>query len=361
MKKILLFAAISFTCQVFSQSSNFLKGNFVKNWIYIPEMTFKSTGMVGNDSFNYDNRDRVIHQTGFFIYNTEITNKMYLQFLQENANRTLVPDTNCWNTDFGVDYHTPLVEKYLRNEVYSDYPVVGVSQKQAIEFCIWMEKKINKDLMNLPKSKDYIVEVTLPTSDQWESAFYRSYQHNQKDSQMVVFNIQDMLVSSKGKELVNYGQESTSEGYVLRNYTSDGGLFPTSSEHFKPNKLKISDLLGNVAELTLSPAYNTIDSTIVSVDKLKRKVHYIKATGPLRDTIKSCHYWGKMENIQKITPSAGYIAAKGGSWLHGVFYMQPSVSLFVKPTEQHSYIGFRPVMVIKHKDTQASQNLRIEH
>jgi len=361
MKNILLIAAFSITLQGFAQSLNSLRGKLDKNWIYIPAMTFRSAGMIGNDSFNFDNRDRVIQQDGFYIYNTEVTNKLYRQFLQENTNPLLLPDTNCWNTDFGVNYHFPLVEKYLRNEVYSDYPVVGVSQKQALEFCIWMEKKIKLNLMNSHNLKDYTCEVNLPTSDQWESAFYRSYQHNQKDSQLVVFNIQDRLVSSKGKELVNYGQESTSEGYVLRNYISDGGLFPTSSGHFKPNKLKIYNLLGNVAELTLSPAYNTMDSTMMSIDKLHRKVHYIKAIGQSRDTIKSCHYWGKMENIQKVTPSAGYISAKGGSWLHGVFYMQPSVSLFVKPTEQHSYIGFRPVMMIKRTNTSALQEQSIEH
>ena len=361
MKNNLLILLIFFSLQGSAQSLNPWKATAAKEWIYIPASTFGSNGMIGNDSFNFDNRERIISENGFYIYRTEVTNALYLQFLKENSGSEFLPDTTCWNTDFGVNYHTPMVEKYLRSTTYANYPVVGVSQLQALKFCQWMEKNIRSELSKIPDFNDYTCELTLPTNNQWESAFYRAYLHNHKDSQMGNWVIQQRIVSSKGKNLVNYGQESTSEGYILKNYTSDGGLFPTSFTAFKPNKIKLFDLLGNVSELTLSNAFNTTDTTEISVDKSQHKIHYLKLRNGIRDTLNTCHFWGKMENIQKIMPGDGYIAAKGGSWLHGIFYMQPSVSLFVKPTEQHSYIGFRPVLVLKRKNPQTTQNLNIEN
>lgn len=109
--------------------------------------------------------------------------------------------------------------------------------------------------------------------------------------------------------------------------------------------------MGNVAEWTLSPAYNFTDSSKVFFNRETKKViTYFNCNGKeFYDTVKSYEFYNNPYNLKPVYEKEGYIAAKGGSWYHSTFYLQPEVSLFCKPNEQHSYIGFRPVMTLVKK------------
>lgn len=89
---------------------------------------------------------------------TEVTNMMYLEYLDwiktnfppSNSNYTdiyngALPDTLVWRNRLGNT--EDLVENYLRNPAYGQYPVVGVSWIQANEFAKWRSDRYNEKIL----------------------------------------------------------------------------------------------------------------------------------------------------------------------------------------------------------------------
>jgi len=348
MKSLLLIVFISLTHFSIAQTKETLPKIIAKNWVYIPKLDFETTGIIGNDTINFDSRDRHIQTDAFFISSLEISNKAYHQFINEFGKAGMLPDTNSWVTDFKVSYNGPMLTHYFSHPKYDDYPVVGVSQTQALAYCQWLQDGFNKQLKESSKYKNYECSVTLPTQTQWESAYYHSYQEGNINAKSSGWFLRHNLIDKKGSYKVNYGQEYTPEGFVTKDYISDGGLYPLDVYSYGPNRKGIYNLLGNIAEWTISPAYNTSDVIKFSLDTIHKTItYYTKQSNKEKyDTSKPIFYWGSMKNIKRIYQKDGYMAVKGGSWRHGIFHLQPAVSLYCKPLEQHSFVGFRPVLTI---------------
>ena len=49
----------------------------------------------------------------------------------------IYPDTTVWIRDFAYSYNEPMHNDYFWHAAYDDYPVVGVTWKQAKAFCNW--------------------------------------------------------------------------------------------------------------------------------------------------------------------------------------------------------------------------------
>jgi len=112
-------------------------------------------GQVQDDvMFDWNTTPQQMHVRSFYLDETEVTNSEYLLFLQvtkdvfppeeekyKNIYTSLVPDTLVWRNSLG---NTELLsESYLRHPAYSDYPVVGVSWIQAVQYCKWRTSAVN--------------------------------------------------------------------------------------------------------------------------------------------------------------------------------------------------------------------------
>src|SRR5690606_32673493 len=71
-----------------------------------------------------------------------------------------VPDTLVWRNRLG--YNETMVYNYLRHPAYGEYPVVGVSWVQAVEFSKWRTDRVNEMLLEkegvIAKNAHYAVK-----------------------------------------------------------------------------------------------------------------------------------------------------------------------------------------------------------
>ncbi|MCF6350394.1 MAG: gliding motility lipoprotein GldJ [Flavobacteriaceae bacterium] len=94
----------------------------------------------------------------FYIDEAEVTNREYRLFLQwmeqtyppnndnyRNIYTSVLPDTLVWRNTLG-DAEL-LTETYLRHPSYNQYPVVGVSWVQAVEYCKWRTNMVNEKIL----------------------------------------------------------------------------------------------------------------------------------------------------------------------------------------------------------------------
>ena len=92
--------------------------------------------------------------SSFYMDETEVANIDYREYLYY-LKRTYVsypevfqdalPDTMVWREELA--FNEPLVRAYLRHPSYDEYPVVGVSWEQAVEYSKWRTDAVNKSLL----------------------------------------------------------------------------------------------------------------------------------------------------------------------------------------------------------------------
>jgi len=94
----------------------------------------------------------------FYLDEAEVTNIEYLLYLQylekvfppsddtyRKIYQAALPDTLVWRNTLG--FNELLTENYLRHPAYAEYPVVGVSWRQAAEFCKWRTDRVNEKIL----------------------------------------------------------------------------------------------------------------------------------------------------------------------------------------------------------------------
>jgi gliding motility-associated lipoprotein GldJ len=116
-------------------------------------------GRVQDDVMHdWNNTPNQQHVQSFYMDETEVTNIMYMEYLDylkrvfnpEEENYTNIyngalPDTLVWRDRLG--YNETMTNNYLRHPAYSYYPVVGVNWIQAVEFCKWRTDRVNEDVL----------------------------------------------------------------------------------------------------------------------------------------------------------------------------------------------------------------------
>ncbi len=104
----------------------------------------------------YNNVPRTVTVSSFYMDETEVTNIAYLEYLWwlkrvfvpadfVSVYTNALPDTTVWRER--LTYNEPYVEYYLRYPDYRNYPVVGVSWTQAMNYCTWRTDRVNEQLL----------------------------------------------------------------------------------------------------------------------------------------------------------------------------------------------------------------------
>ena len=123
--------------------------------VFVEGGTF-TMGKVQDDVMHdWNNTPNQQHVQSFYMDETEVTNMMYLEYLdwlkrvypptEDNFKKIYngaIPDTLVWRNRLG--YNEVMTENYLRHPGYAEYPVVGVSWIQAVEFANWRSDRVNE-------------------------------------------------------------------------------------------------------------------------------------------------------------------------------------------------------------------------
>lgn len=102
---------------------------------------------------DWNNVPRRVTVNSFFIDKSEVANVHYREYMYwlenvfsdpqyEAVIKGSRPDTLVWRNELA--YNEPYVEYYFRHPSYNYYPVVGVTWKQANDFCIWRTDRVNE-------------------------------------------------------------------------------------------------------------------------------------------------------------------------------------------------------------------------
>ncbi|UOB18691.1 gliding motility lipoprotein GldK [Abyssalbus ytuae] len=221
------------------------------------------------------------------------------------------PDTTVWIKDFSYSYNEPMHNDYFWHDAYSDYPVVGVSWKQAKAFCAWRTKFKNDEQKR--RSKQFVNQFRLPTEAEWEYAARGG--------------IESGTYPWGGPYLMNDRACFMANYKPLRgDYAVDEALYTVEAKSYEPNDYDLYNMAGNVSEWTNS-SYNPNSYEYVS-------------------TMNPNNY--DDENKRKVI--------RGGSWKDVAYFLQVSTRDYEYQDSARSYIGFRAVQDYMGTEATATKN-----
>lgn len=132
---------------------------------------------------DWNNIPRRVTVPSFYIDRTEVANVHYREYIHwlnrifpadDPGNQKILngalPDTLVWRSE--LSYNEPLVEYYFRHPGFNDYPVVGVSWRQAWDFCQWRTDRVNEVALI---QKGFIAKQGLQSQQQENNFTTKSY------------------------------------------------------------------------------------------------------------------------------------------------------------------------------------------
>lgn len=218
----------------------------------------------------------------------------------------IFPDTLAWVHDFTYSFNEPMTNQYFWHPAYDDYPVVGVTWRQARAFCIWRTRYFNNYQTAIGESM--VQDFRLPSESEWEYASRGGLDLNPYPWGGPYTR------NTRGCFLANFKP-------LRGNYIDDGGIYTVNAYKYEPNDYGLYNMSGNVAEWTA----NAFDESAYQF------MHDL-----------SPDY--KYEADENDKPTLKRKVIRGGSWKDVGFYMQNSARTYEFQDTAKCYIGFRCVM-----------------
>ena len=142
----------------FQYASNFKKQATGPGLVLVEGGTFTMGKVQDDPMHDWNNTPNQQHVQSFYMDETEVTNIMYMEYLdwvkrvfppeEENYKNIYTgasPDTLVWRNRLG--YNETMTNNYLRHPAYAEYPVVGVNWIQASEYAKWRTNRVNESIL----------------------------------------------------------------------------------------------------------------------------------------------------------------------------------------------------------------------
>ncbi|MEC7263096.1 MAG: gliding motility lipoprotein GldJ [Bacteroidota bacterium] len=142
----------------FQYNSDFKEQETPPGTVFVEGGTFTKGKVQDDIMHDWNNTPTQQHVQSFYMDETEVTNVMYLEYLDylkevyppENPNYTNIytgalPDTLVWRNRLG--FNETMTNNYLRHPAYAEYPVVGVNWVQATQYAEWRTDRVNEAML----------------------------------------------------------------------------------------------------------------------------------------------------------------------------------------------------------------------
>jgi gliding motility-associated lipoprotein GldK len=219
------------------------------------------------------------------------------QYVKE-SNVQVYPDTTVWIRDFNYSYNEPMHNDYFSHSAYDNYPVVGVSWKQAKAFCNWRTKYLND--FKKEKGEQTANNFRLPTEAEWEYAARGGI-----ESATYPWG-GPYIRDDRACYLANFKP-------LRGDYAADNALYTVEADSYSPNDYGLYNMSGNVSEWVNS-SYNS------------SSYEYMSSMNPNVNN---------PDNLRKVI--------RGGSWKDVSYFLRVSARDYEYADSARSYIGFRTV------------------
>jgi len=208
------------------------------------------------------------------------------------------PDTTAWIRDFAYSYNEPMHNDYFWHDAYGNYPVVGVSWKQAQAFCQW--RTLNHNGYQRSKGKQPVNSYRLPSEAEWEYAARGGLQGSTYPWGG------PYTKNDRGCFMANFKP-------LRGDYAADQALYTVEADAYDPNDFNLYNMAGNVSEW-VNGSYDPAS------------YEYMSSINPnVNDP----------DNSRKVV--------RGGSWKDVAYFLQVSSRDYEYADSARSYIGFRTV------------------
>jgi gliding motility-associated lipoprotein GldK len=210
----------------------------------------------------------------------------------------IYPDTTAWIRDFSYSYNEPMHNDYFWHDAYGDYPVVGVSWKQAKAFCQW--RTLYNNAYRKKKGNHFVNSYRLPSEAEWEYAARGG--------------LQGATYPWGGPYAKNDRGCFMANFKPLRgDYAADQALYTVEADSYEPNDFNLYNMAGNVSEW-VQGSYDAAS------------YEYMASFNPNVNN---------PDNERKVV--------RGGSWKDVAYFLQVSSRDYEYADSARSYIGFRTV------------------
>lgn len=217
----------------------------------------------------------------------------------------IYPDTTVWLGDFSYAANEPMVNGYFSHPSYDEYPVVGITWRQAQAFNSWRTQLFNNQAAKNKEQPRF--DYQLPSEAEWEYAA-----RGGKIGMQYPWG-GPTARNARGCLMANF---KPGRG----NYIDDGVAYTAPVYSYWPNDFGLYNMSGNVAEWTQS-SYN--ESAYSFVHDMNPTYTY-NAKASDHETMK-----------RKVI--------RGGSWKDVGFFLQNGTRQYEYQDTSKSYIGFRSV------------------
>lgn len=310
--------------------------------------------------------------------------KMNYSYTRYNGTKDIInvyPDTSVWLNDFHTSVLEPLGNMYFWNAAFDNYPVVGITQKQAMAFLIWKTKQAEEALG--AQYGNYIIKYELPSEIQWEmvatknkNSIYAPEYVNFYDNDFTTSLVlkEDTCLTYKTikennletgtkkykltfpvgihKKSILFFQRELLPGLYLFNSNlkyNNKGSYPELIINAYKDENGIAFMGGNVSEW-MEDTYKDNWLSIYTYHQNKLKKTNSKFSRQLLD----------IEGIYNSQNDTNGVLVRGGNWfdvslsnIANKNFEGINKKVFVSPDKAFSTVGFRYVVKIYRKDEEA--------
>ncbi len=329
-------------------------------------------GSFEEDIYNsHDNLERTVTVASFYMDETEVANIHWLEYLyyvkldsSREYYESALPDTAVWARSLA--YNDPYVDHYLRYPGFRYFPVVGVSWRQAVDYCAWRTAVVNLKLAEdagleeapeatggrIPLETGVVLpNYRLPSEAEWEYAAQALIGTQWLDENQT----HGRVYPWDGHSLRNpYGKKM---GYFLGNFKrgrgdyagiagklNDGAMITAYVYEYPPNDFGLYNMAGNVNEWVFD-VYRPLSfqdmNDLNPVRRSKEDLIGRSITSPNIDDPEEGYDYKSFNSLIS-DRSRVY---KGGSWDDISYWLSPGTRRFLDQDSSTATIGFRCAMI----------------